>query len=141
MLHFAKLFLIPSLVDMEQAEKDDLWRTEEEIKATEQDILQTARAAISKTTNGKSTAKDHNERGLESLVCTPAKRHSILHQRINLVTAILDAQEKEWQKGHIHANPDILRDISTKLSTEASEKARMLGASDEAYVRQTIRNL
>ena len=138
----ARIVLIPSHVDMEQAEKNELWRTEEEIKATEQDIVRSARAIISKDkSNSKGHDNDICERGLEGLICSPDKRHSIRQQRIDLIDAILDVQEKEWQKGHFLANPEMLRAISTKLSSQASKRARMLGASDEACVRRMARRL
>ena len=125
---------------MGQAEKNELWRTEEEIKATEQDIVRSVCTVISKD-NSKSKGHDNDicERGLEGLICSPAKRHSIRQQRIDLIDAILDVQEEEWQKGHFLANPDMLRGISTKLSSQARKTARMLGASDEAYVRRMAR--
>ena len=44
----AHIVLIPSHIDMEQTEKDELWRTDKEIKATEQDIVQTATQAREK---------------------------------------------------------------------------------------------
>ena len=136
----AHVVLIPSHVDMEQDKKNELWRTEEEIKATEQDIVRSARTVISKyNTKSKGHDNDLCERGLEDLICSPAKRHSIRQQRIDLIDAILDVQEEEWQKGHFLANPDMLRRISKKLSSQDRKTARMLGASDEAYVRRMAR--
>ena len=136
----AQVVIIPSHVEMKQSEKNELWRTDEEIKAAERDIVRTARAIISKD---KSKSKGHDndvcERGLEGLICSPAKRHSIRQQRIDLIEAILDVQEKEWQKGHFLANPEMLRAISTRLSSQARKTARKLGASDEAYVRRMAR--
>ena len=54
---------------------------------------------------------------------------------MGLIKAILDAQDREWQEGSLHANPELLRNISTRFSEEDINIAVMRGAADEAYVR------
>lgn len=129
-----RVFLIPS----QQGEKDKLWRTEAEIEATEQDTVRTVRIAISKKVSSGDD-EDVCERGLESLVCGLSQRVSNLRHRADMINAVLDAQEEEWEKGRLHADPDLLRATSMKYSAKATEKAYMLGASDEAYVRRMLR--
>jgi len=63
-------------------------------------------------------------------------RHSTLRRRRELINAVLDAQEKEWQMGHFHADVNILQAISEKYSQKDKDKARTLGVSDEAYIRR-----
>lgn len=136
----ARVLIVPSHAELNQAEKNMLWRTDEDIKATDRDVVTTARAILSKKTNATS-AKSSNQddfckRGLENIVCGSAVRHSTLRRRRELINAVLDAQEKEWQMGHFHADVNILQAISETYSQKDKDKARTLGASDEAYIRR-----
>jgi len=73
-------------------------------------------------------------------VCGSAERNSAQQRRLNLINAVVDAQEREWRIGHFHADADVLKAISEQYSTQDKNKARMLGASDEAYIRRLRRN-
>ena len=73
-------------------------------------------------------------RGLENLLTQTAARR-LRSRRMGLLKAILDAQDREWQEGSLHANPELLRNISTRFSEEDISIAIMRGAADEAYVR------
>ena len=140
-----RILIIPSHDDLPQAEKDKLWRTEEDIQASNQDLIETVRVIVAAKSKGKSSRNtpqqdDVCERGLESAVCGSAERNSAQQRRLNLINAVVDAQEREWRIGHFHADADVLKAISEQYSTQDKNKARMLGASDEAYIRRLRRN-
>ena len=55
--------------------------------------------------------------------------------RKDLIDAVLDNQEAQWQRGLYHANPEEIRSVATEISRQSVEEAITLAAKDEAYIR------
>ena len=128
-----RCLVVPSHRDMTKAEKEATWRTPDEAEANDLEIIQTVRAA-----RRGLLPSSFNEtaclRGLEAIIC-PATGRCIKKRQLARVNAVLDAQDKEWQDGHINASTKMLRTLSTAYSRADANRALMQAASDEAFCR------
>ena len=135
-------YIVPSHRDMDEAQKESIWRTEDDINANDQEIIKTACAIVKmkKASLPTQNAADDDttsicSRGLECLVIgTDARRRREQH-KLELIDAVLDAQGSQWQMGNYHADPDILRATSESHSNEDVCRALTLAAADAAFVR------
>ena len=148
----SKCLLIPSHHDMNKEQKADIWTTLEETNASEATIRKTVQIARKEkfATNRTFVAQRTGNvciRGLEQIIC-PARYGHLQARRQAIVSAVLGAQEKLWQKERSTSSPgssptttrttdhqDLLREISTKYSHEDVNDAIIRGAKDEAYIR------
>ena len=137
--------IIPSCLDMDEAQKESIWRTDEDIKNNDQEIMKTARAIIKKTKKSTTTTTQNDAdddtasicaRGLECLVIGSDARRRREQHKLELIDAVLDAQDSQWKMGNYHADPDILRAASETHSYEDVCRALTLAAADEAFVRR-----
>lgn len=128
---------------MDRAEKDSVWRTEEDIKANEQEVIKTALAYL-----GTSPPTDEDEdsadkdadtlcrRGLESLLAGESKRRLRRQHKLQVIDAVMDVQDEQWDLGHDVANPTLIRAASKALTKGDTDKALHRAKSDEAFVRR-----
>ena len=118
---------------MTKDEKEATWRTADESEANDLEIIQTVRAAR----RGR-LPSSFNEtvclRGLEAIVCQTTGR-CVKKRQVDRINAVLDAQEREWQEGFMHASTKMLRTLSTAYSKVDAKRALMQAASDEAFCR------
>ena len=129
-----RVVIIPSHHDMTEDAKRKIWRTSEEAGANDAETVKIIRTSRSGQMPMSNEDANFCTRGLENLLTQRAARR-LRTRRMGLIKAILDAQEREWQEGSLHANPELLRNISTRFSEEDINIAVMRGAADEAYVR------
>ena len=135
-------YIVPSHRDMDEAQKESIWRTEDDINANDQEIIKTACAIVKMKNASLPTQNDADDemasicaRGLECLVIgTDARRRREQH-KLELIDAVLDVQGSQWQMGNYHADPDILRATSESHSNEDVCRALTLAAADAAFVR------
>ena len=126
-----KFLVIPSLDDMSEAEKDAIFMTPKEVKDNQNEIIQTVRAARRGQLSSPSNDIAYCMRGLEAVLC-PTTCQRIQTHRISRINAVLDAQDREWQKGAVHVDPNILKGFSERFSREDVDRAIVQAASDEA---------
>ena len=131
---------------MDEAQKKSIWRTDEDIKNNDQEIIKTARAIVKKIKEASTTTTTQNDVDddtesicLGDLECPviggDARRRRDQH-KLELIDAVLDAQDRQWQMGNYHADPDVLRAASETHSYEDVCRAFTLAAGDEAFVRR-----
>ena len=131
-----RIYLIPSINDMSEEAKSEIWGTDEQDKEeAEEDIVKTIRAMRS----GKKTEEDDRfcSRGLEHMQSAAHMEQ----RRINkdcAFDAVLDEQDRQWSAGHSDDDADAIANASASASQWAREKALQMGASDEAYVRRNV---
>ena len=130
----SKCLVIPSLDGMSEAEKDVIFVTPKEVKDGQVEIVQTVRAARRGQLPSPSNEIVYCTRGLEDVIC-PTTCQRTKTRRVNLINAVLDAQDKEWQKGAVHVDPNVLKGASERFSWEGVDRAIVKAASDEAYCR------
>ena len=135
--------IIASLDDISEQEKEALWRTAEDRKDDELNIVQTVKAyrkAITKKSGSKTheLPQDMTPRGIEHLI-NPEKRDRLRQRRERMVDAVLDLQDDYWKRGAHLAEPIALRTVSMKHTAADVEEAIKKAASDEAYVRRLRR--
>ena len=132
-----RCLIVPSHRDMIPAEKEATWRTPDESKVNDFEIIQTVRAA-----RRGLLPSSFNEtvclRGLEAIIC-PTAGQCIKKRQVDRINAVLDAQDKEWQEGNINASTKMLRTLSTAYSRVDAKRATMQAASDEAFCRSMRR--
>jgi hypothetical protein len=138
---------VKSHADMSQAERDAVWRTNEENKANHRETLESIHAIIRMRRNGLSltadTCNDNEvicERGLEKVTCGSAVLRRFEQRRMNLINAVIQAQKRQWQMGYDHANTEILKAVSQVYSEEDTSNAWAMGQSDAAWVRRIQRH-
>mmetsp|Transcript_27425 Transcript_27425/g.79034 ORF Transcript_27425/g.79034 Transcript_27425/m.79034 type:complete len:262 (-) Transcript_27425:1726-2511(-) len=126
--------VIPSQRDMSTELKNKFWRTEEETKASNEEIVRTVNAVRSASRYRQPFSEDDTRcaRGLEKLI--PAASLRLKARRAMLTDAVLSAQEEEWEEGNWLAEPEFLRNISKAYSNASVDEAVVRGAKDEAYV-------
>lgn len=135
--------IISSLDDISEQEKEALWRTAEDRKDDELNIVQTVKAYRKAITNKSGYNKhdlpeDMTPRGIEHLI-NPDKRDRLRQRRERMVDAVLDLQDDYWKRGAHLAEPVALRTVSMKHTATDVEEAIKKAASDEAYVRRLRR--
>ena len=102
--------IIASLDDMSELEKKALWRTAEDRKDDELNIVQTVKAyrnADAKSGSCKKQellAQDMTPRGIEHLI-NPENRDRHRQRRDRMVDAVLDLQDDYWKRGLIWPSP------------------------------------
>ena len=133
-----RIMIIPSHTDMTDEMKANTWTTSEDSDANYAEVAETVRAARAGRLGLPISDEKICTRGLE-LFLTPAAALRLQTRRLALIDAVLDAQDKEWQEGNLHANPELLRSISARHSVKDVHTAIMYGATDEAYVRSLRR--
>lgn len=136
-----KVFLIPSVDEMSDQQREAIWRTDQDRKNDENDIVNTVRshreavAARSSSEGKRQLPPNTTVRGLEFLVNTASREHLRL-RRQGLVDAVLDLQDEYWNRGNAFADPEAVRRACAQYSLIDTQEAISLAASDAAYVRQ-----
>lgn len=126
----SKGLVISSCYDMSDNLRSKLWRTSLDIKANQDEIVKTAVAVRS----GQYKRDDDTTctRGLEYIINTAAYHRQQI-RKANRLHAVLDAQDEEWQKGELLANPDLLRDVALRHSEEDRAMALERAEADEKF--------
>ena len=124
-----RVFEIPTVGELSVREIQSLWPTSEESKKNQSDIVTSVRMA-------RKNPRDASvcTRGIEKLL-DPASVARLRKCREDLIDAVLDNQEEQWQRGLYHADPEEIRSIASRISQQSVEEAITLAAKDEAYVR------
>ena len=124
---------IPTVEELSVREIQSLWPTPEESKKNQGELVTCVRMA-------RKNPRDASvcTRGIEKLL-DPASVARLRKCREDLIDAVLDNQEAQWQRGLHHADPEEIRSIATRISQQSVEEAITLAAKDEAYVRTTRR--
>lgn len=136
----AQALVIPNVQDYTNAQKQRMWQTSEDKKADQDDLVRTvrtARAANITTIDRRCSNEDEEQlcyRGLEHL-CSPASMKLKVRRREKLNDALFDEQDAQWQSGAFHADDEVLRAISIKITAYDTKRAIMLAAQDEAEVK------
>ena len=117
---------------MSKDQKKSIWWTPREKRSNDDDVIKTVRAAR----RGQLPQFDEtiSTRGLEHLIC-PDTNRLLKARHADRINAVLDVQEREWQLGNLHASPKTIKRISRRYSRDDVNRAIMLAAGDEAYVR------
>mmetsp|Transcript_26484 Transcript_26484/g.76423 ORF Transcript_26484/g.76423 Transcript_26484/m.76423 type:complete len:205 (-) Transcript_26484:913-1527(-) len=129
----SRCLVVPSHRDMTNAEKEAIWRTPDESRASDFEVITTVNAAR-RGRLSNSFGETVCLRGLEAIIC-PATGQRVKKRQMNRINAVLEAQNKQWQEGFVHASAKMLKRISTEYSKEDAKRAIMQAASDEAYCR------
>ena len=129
----SRCLVVSSHRDMTNAEKEATWRTPDESRANDFEIIQTVRAAR-RGLLPSSFDEAVCLRGLEAIICKTTGR-CVKKRQVDRINAVLDAQEREWQEGFMHASTKVLRRLSKTYSRVDANRALMQAASDEAFCR------
>ena len=130
----AQALVIPNVQDYSDAQKQRMWQTPEDKKADQADLIRTVRTARNRRCSIEDDEDELCYRGLEHL-CSPASMQLKVRRREKLNDALLDEQDAQWQSGAFHADDEVLRAISIKITAYDTKRAIMLAAQDEAEVK------
>lgn len=124
-----RVLAIPTVEELSVREIQSLWPTPEESKKNQGELVTCVRMA-------RKNPRDASicTRGIEKLL-DPASVARLRKCRENLIDAVIDNQEAQWQRGLYHADPEEIRSIASRISQRSVEEAITLAAKDEAYVR------
>lgn len=132
----AKVMLIPSIAEMSSSEIEASYFSDQEFNEMQADTVRTIRAM---RRSQPLKEKKYSARGLEQLK-SPARLEQTKSNRNNVISAVLDEQERQWARGTIEGEEEIAK-ASRSHSKWAREMALAMGASDAAWVRSMVRNL
>ena len=120
---------IPTVEEMSEHEIASVWITTEESERNQADLVESVRAARKNPRDATICI-----RGIEDLIdLTKVLRKKTC--RKDLIDAVLDNQEAQWERGLYHTDPKEIRSVATEISRQSVEEAIMLAAKDEAYIR------
>ena len=127
----SKVYLVPALADMTDAEIDRTWTTDEDSKSTQLEIVEAIRAM-----------REGTEHDNEDRVCIRGLEHmrSAAHleqRKINkecVLRAVLDEQEQQWSTGK--DDVEEIANASVHNSKWARESAASLGKADAESARR-----
>ena len=124
-----RVLAIPTVEELSVREIQSLWPTPEESKKNQGELVACVRMA-------RKNPRDASicTRGIEKLL-DPASVARLRKCREDLIDAVLDNQEAQWQRGLYHADPEEIRSIASRISQQSVAEAITLAAKDEAYVR------
>jgi hypothetical protein len=125
----ARVLEIPTVEEMSESEIASIWQTPEENEQNQADLVRCVRAA-------RQNPRDATicTRCIEKLV-DPTSTPRLRACRKELINAVLDNQEAQWERGLYHADPEEIRSVATEISRQSADQAITLAAKDEAYVR------
>ena len=130
--------IISSRHDMTEDEKAAAWWTEDEMKASQQDLIKSVFFARRGQLTSESGQHDDDAlciRGLEHLV-SPQRLREAQDQRNLLIDGVLNEQDRRWRLGDDRVvDPEALRAISKDFSREDVARAIDLADSDADFVR------
>ena len=124
-----RVLAIPTVEELSVREIQSLWPTPEESKKNQGELVACVRMA-------RKNPRDASicTRGIEKLL-DPSSVARLRKCREDLIDAVLDNQEAQWQRGLYHADPEEIRSIASRISQQSVEEAITLAAKDEACVR------